>query len=506
MLHGRLGLGLAVIVLGVAAAVCVAPALGASPTITEYAATPPSFSFPINPLQITVGGDGNIWYTDGGSDVYRMASSGASIGQTTGFEATQGGSPDGIVLGPDGNIWFTEGQSGEIGRVNYVGGCCSITEFELPSQASQPDPDGIIRGPDGALWFTEPGINEIGRLNPSQVAAGTSQGITEYPVPGATIGQTGGGNVAEAADSITTGPDGDLWFTEAGSQKIGVMSTSGAMVNTFPISGTLTGEPYGIVEGPDGVMWFTEAGSANRIGQVIPAGTTVTVAGNTITYGSTSVTEFSLPPAPTGAYGALWSIAVGPDHNLWFTYGAGSDNAGVGCINIEGYAAQYPAPTPGANPDGISVGADGALWFTESNPSKIARLYPVVCNATTNAQIQTLLESEVGSSAKATIPTLLRPAGYRLPVHGLTTGRLEITWYAAASAAKLARAKAKPVLVARGSISFPTAGSKKLVLKPTAKGRRLLKHDKSLKLTADGAFTPTAPHPTIQATKAIKLR
>jgi streptogramin lyase len=487
---------------------CAAPGLAASPapTITEYAATPPGSYEPTQPEQMTVGGDGSIWYTDGGSFVYRMTASGPDIGQTTGFEALQGGAPDGIALGGDGNLWFTEGQAGELGRLNYQGGCCSISEFDLPSQNSTPgpDPDGITSGPGDTLWFTEAGNNQIGRVDLAQVSAGTSEGITEFPVPGATIGQTGGGNAAVAADSIAVGPDDDLWFTEAGSQKIGVMNISGEMVDTFPTSGTLAGPPYAIVEGPSGTMWFTESGSADRIGEIIPAGTTIDVGGTRITYASTTLFEFQLPPTPTGNFGALWSIVLGPDGNLWFTYGAG-----MGCINPEGYAAQYPAPTPGANPDGITVGADGAIWFAESNASKIARLSPVVCDATTNAQIQALAGSAIVDAAHATIPTLRRARGYRFRAQEGTTGRLVISLFsfgASNAPASDAHARAAPLLVARGSVSFPTAGSAELTITPTTRGRGLLTGRRSFKLTAEATFTPTAPHPAIHATKTFTLR
>ena len=357
------------------------------------------------------------------------------------------------------------------------------------------------------LWFTEAGTNQIGSVDLGQVSAGTSLGITEFPVPDATIGQTGG-NAALAADSIALGADGNLWFAEAGSQKIGVISTSGVMTDTFPTSGMLAGPPYGIVEGPAGTMWFTEGGSADAIGEIIPAGTTIMVGGTKVTYHSTELIQYPLPPAPTGAFGALWSVVLGPDGNLWFTYGAGALNAGVGCINLEGYAAQYPAPTHGANPDGITVGADHAIWFAESNASKIARLYPVECNAATNARIKSLLTSEVGATAHGTIRALLNSRGYHLRVKALTTGRLVISLYSTGSSGSRRsgpHAKAAAVLVARGRVNFAVAGSTKLTIRATAGGRALLKVNHSFKLTAAGAFIPMAPHPTSRATRTIVL-
>ena len=72
----------------------------------------------------------------------------------------------------------------------------------MPTAASTPV--GITTGPDGNLWFTEHDGNKVGRITPD----GT---ITEFAVPTANGGQSG----------ITAGPDNALWFTENAGNKIG---------------------------------------------------------------------------------------------------------------------------------------------------------------------------------------------------------------------------------------------------------------------------------------------
>ena len=79
----------------------------------------------------------------------------------------------------------------------------TITEFPLPQHGV---PNDITTGPDGNVWFTD-GLGQIGRITPS----GT---ITEFPVPGS------------GPEGITTGPDGNLWFTEQHASKIGRITTS----------------------------------------------------------------------------------------------------------------------------------------------------------------------------------------------------------------------------------------------------------------------------------------
>ena len=64
---------------------------------------------------------------------------------------TAASAPCGITVGPDGNLWFTEGAN-KIGRITTAG---VITEFPVPTAAS--GPTGITMGPDGNLWFTETG-------------------------------------------------------------------------------------------------------------------------------------------------------------------------------------------------------------------------------------------------------------------------------------------------------------------------------------------------------------
>ena len=81
-----------------------------------------------------------------------------------------------------------------------------LTTFAIPSANAQPY--GITTGPDGNLYFTEPGVNrttnKIGRITP----AGT---ITEFSIPTALSGPV----------FIAAGPDNTIWFTEGSSNKIG---------------------------------------------------------------------------------------------------------------------------------------------------------------------------------------------------------------------------------------------------------------------------------------------
>jgi streptogramin lyase len=71
----------------------------------------------------------------------------------------------------------------------YQAGAATTTTTEYPIPTAGSIPLHITAGPDGTLWFTEPGADKIGRITTAGV-------ITEFPVP------TASSNV----DDITAGP------------------------------------------------------------------------------------------------------------------------------------------------------------------------------------------------------------------------------------------------------------------------------------------------------------
>src|SRR4029079_17485156 len=82
-----------------------------------------------------------------------------------------GGGGSRITVGPDGNLWFTENDANKVAKSTTTG---VITEYTIPTPGSQPH--GIALGSDGNLWFTERDGNKIGRITTAGV-------ITEFTVP-----------------------------------------------------------------------------------------------------------------------------------------------------------------------------------------------------------------------------------------------------------------------------------------------------------------------------------
>jgi hypothetical protein len=95
------------------------------------------------PNAMTLGPDGNMWFTSGQNSGTPTPPSGVNnifqvtpSGQFTAFPGVPGGSPNFITAGPDGNIWFTDYNNNAIGRLVLSSG--AVTEFPTPTTNSLP--------------------------------------------------------------------------------------------------------------------------------------------------------------------------------------------------------------------------------------------------------------------------------------------------------------------------------------------------------------------------------
>ena len=227
-------------------------------------------------------------------------------------------------------IWFTERSSSpnQIGWISPNGS--SAAEYGTPTSTSFPY--NIAAGPDGNVYFTEQTPNNIGEF----VNFGGGEAIGEDPI---TYPPTDGSSSAYGAWGITSGPDGNLWFTESHSPEdvsfVGNITTNGT-ISAF--STGFTRNPTGITAAPDGNLWFAEPGT-NTIGNILPTSTS-------------TVNHYNIPTASSGA----GSITLGSDGNLWFTESAVSQ---IGVITTGGTVShEYPIPA-GVNAVGISAGGTG---------------------------------------------------------------------------------------------------------------------------------------------------
>jgi streptogramin lyase len=240
----------------------------------------------------------------------------------------------GIAATSSSSIWFTT-VGNQIGRFVLGSG---VRMFDTPDGSGSSSPWRLAAGPDGNVWFTENSSSKIGRV--------TDNGnVTEFALPTANAGPL----------IITDGPDGNLWFTESLANQIGRITPAGK-ITEFAIPppggpGSMgSAAPTGISTGPDGNIWFTE--QSRGIGRITPAG---------------QITEFKVPTTNVQPY----AIAAGPDGNIWFTEFTGNR---VGRITPAGLVTEYTIPDSSANPAGIVAGGDGNIWFTENARSNLGRL------------------------------------------------------------------------------------------------------------------------------------
>src|ERR1022692_186559 len=169
----------------------------------------------------------------------------------------------------------------------------AIGQYPLPDDYG--NATGIAAGSDGALWFIEAAGNKIGRIT-------TAGAITEYPVPTANSGLFG----------ITAGRDGALWFTESAVTQLGRITTAG-VITEYPLQ-PQTGVGA-ITAGPDGGPWFLSWGEIVRM---------------------TTPGSFTVYPG----LGIVSAIAAGPDGALWL----GLDSCRIGRITTAGVTTTYPLP------------------------------------------------------------------------------------------------------------------------------------------------------------------
>jgi virginiamycin B lyase len=79
------------------------------------------------------------------------------------------------------------------------------------------------------------------------------------------------------------------------------------------------------------------------------------------------IREYSMP-----ANVVPQSMTVGPDGAIWFTENFGH---AIGRMTTAGVVTnQFPVPNGDGYTEGITTGPDGALWFTENFPDKIVRM------------------------------------------------------------------------------------------------------------------------------------
>jgi len=188
-----------------------------------------------------------------------------------------------------------------------------------------------------------------------------------------------------------------------------------------------------------------QTGAAGTTTTTFKAGTTAGTATVTAASASLSATatvsvgpRFSEFPVPT-AGSVPFGITSGPDGAIWFTEQVGK----VGRITTAGGIAEFNVPTAGSVTLNIAVGSDGALWFVEQAGNAIGRI------------------TTAGVITEFTIPT----AG--VWPNSIAAGADGALWFTEQSGNQIGRITAAGVIT---EFAIPTAASRPLGIAPGSDG------------------------------------
>ncbi len=206
-------------------------------------------------------------------------------------------------------------------------GATTIATYPVPSPGA--GLSDITAGPDGNLWFTEEDTDRIGRVTP----AGQ---ITEFPVP----------KHADISDSgptdIVGGGDGQLWFLNDVDETVDRITTAGTVQQMFfdQIDNGRHISPF-----PGGGVWETLAASANDDSV-------------RIVRSDGSATEL-----PGQLAGGRAPIATAPDGSAWFADGASA----LRHVTADGSQVSVPLPPALIADDvrSIAFTPDGTPFYTQ---------------------------------------------------------------------------------------------------------------------------------------------
>lgn len=285
------------------------------------------FSLPSGsePLGITLGADGNVWFIERRVDrIARMTASGT----LSEFPMkTKGLSPEVLTTSHAGDVWY--GAESMFGRVDTAG---TLTEY--PSTTFFFPYSMTVDSSDN-LWFLD--SETIWRRTP----AGS---LTPFSAPGAP-------GYSNDLSSLVIAADGNLWCLQDVEQNLLRMTPTGTYA-----AFAMNPPGFGLAAGPDGNLWATVFATSPAIVRQISTDGAVK-------------NEYPVP----GAVGSIGYISAGPDGALWFTEGD-HEPPRIGRITTDGAVDEFVLPGSGTYMMGFAVTADGSLWFTEGDVDKIGRI------------------------------------------------------------------------------------------------------------------------------------
>ncbi len=226
------------------------------PTLTVPDPSNPgkTLSLPSAPNDLALDAHSNVWFTELNADALGRLDTHTGLVQQyplSSKKSAQALDPYGVTVDPQGMVWFTEATNDHVGRLDPATG--SIHFFTMPGP-NIPLME-IASAPHGMIWVTGFTDGLLLRLNP---ATGT---FTPYYAPFT-------GNGSGGLYGLTVTPSGEVWVTVTAENAIARLDITAShfLYYSIPTSGSL---PIGLVMGANHTLWFTEAGS-DKIGMLQP--------------------------------------------------------------------------------------------------------------------------------------------------------------------------------------------------------------------------------------------
>jgi streptogramin lyase len=206
-----------------------------------------------------------------------------------------------------------------------------FTEYALRAEAY---PWAMTTGPDGNIWFTEMEGAKVAKIAPIEGV------VTEWQL----------GNLEP--ESLTAGPDGNVWVATRAGGAIDHITPSGVLTKYILPNQTESALLSGIASGPEGMLWYT-AWKTKRVGKI------------------TTNDEVKAEYTISGTEKKPFGIAAGPsgENKVWVT-DIGSSK--IDKVSNTGAITEYALPA-GSEPYGITLGS-GEMWFTDRGTSKVGRI------------------------------------------------------------------------------------------------------------------------------------
>jgi hypothetical protein len=394
--------------------------------------------------------------------------------------AIAAGAQHSLVLTTVGQVYaFGDNEDGQLGRIANAESANpnpSPAQVGLPAGATPVSAiaaggsHSLVLSADGSLYAF--GSNDAGQLGDDTNAGGEAANALPALVglPGAA-----GAPVAIAAgasDSLVVSAAGQLFAF--GSNRFGELGSASN-------SGTFAANPLPrVVELPPQTTIDAVAQGSSAT-HTLALVADLTVLNGTLPSGQIDSAYSANAIAAGGAGGYTWS-ASGLPAGLSIDPASGAISGTPTSIGTSAVVLHVS--------DGFGVGASSAaIALSVAGLPSQPRAF--LSSTLTEVEIRGSLRGQLGiKGGSARIASIRKHRSFTYGFTALTAGLLTIDWYYVPPGAHLAR-RAAPVLVAVGKLRFVTAGTRKITLKLTPAGRRLLRKRKRIALTAEGSFAPT---------------